>query len=129
MRAIIVEDNALIAEDLAQALEAAGYDVAARLMGYGSALRWISDNPAPEACVLDLDLGGTLVGGNAPGEEGRRLLSVLIGRAVPTVLYTGVSRRDAKLNGLDAQAVHVSKSEPPSAVVAALRDMSEAAGS
>jgi DNA-binding response OmpR family regulator len=121
MRAIIIEDNALIAMDLECALTDAGYDVVARLPCYRSALEWISAHPPPEACVLDLDLGGGRDAAKVPGEEGRRLLAIMTHRSVPTVLYSGHSRDDAKLNGLDAQAAFVSKTEPPSKVILALR--------
>lgn len=120
MKTVIVEDNVLIAADLEQALSDAGYEVIACLPSYRSALQWIASNPPPDACVLDLDLGGGRYGANAPGEEGRRLLALMTERSVPTVVYSAHSRSDAKLPGLDMGAAYVSKGQSADEVIRAL---------
>ncbi|WP_420409280.1 HWE histidine kinase domain-containing protein [Hoeflea sp.] len=58
-RVLIVEDQMLIALELEQILDAAGVDVVATFGSPRETLAFLSENPLPDAAILDVNLGET----------------------------------------------------------------------
>ena len=79
VRLLIVEDEYLVAEELAQDLARAGADVLAPVPDIGLALCSLSDNH-PQAAILDIDLRGRAV---------FPLADELMMRRLPFIFYTG----------------------------------------
>ena len=116
---LVVEDQALIAEELRLVLSAGGYDRVDLCSTYEEALTRLR-RKSPDACVLDLDLGRPTLVAAAPGEEGRRLLALLGTRKVPTVVYTAHSKVQPGLAQLHGRYRIVDKTAPAETVLASL---------
>jgi ActR/RegA family two-component response regulator len=121
--AMIVEDDAILAEDLRVALVEAGFEPGEPCRDYVEALAAF-ERGAPSFCVLDLDLGGHRAMTRAHNtDEGRRLFWLLQSRGTRTVIHSG---HQADLERPDLSPALwriVAKPAPPEQVVAALRDM------
>jgi CheY-like chemotaxis protein len=81
MRVLIVEDEFLIAQDLASTIEDLGGEVVGPVPSLAEALEKIADDP-PDVAVLDINLSGEMV---FPAAEDLRR------RAIPFVFTTGYS--------------------------------------
>lgn len=82
-RILVVEDEALIAMELCQALEALGWEAVGPAASVEEALQRLADAPLPDAAVLDVNLGGSLV---------YPLADRLQALGVPFVFCTGYER-------------------------------------
>lgn len=121
--AMIVEDDAILAEGLRVALVEAGFEPGVPCHDYAEALAVLDGDP-PAFCVLDLDLGGAGTKTLAhSADEGRRLFWLLQSRKIRTVIHSG-HRTDLGGPGLSPELLRVvAKPAPVEAVVAALREM------
>ncbi len=81
-RCLICEDHALIAMGIEDCLEEAGIAVAGVFASSAEALVWIEAD-TPEVAILDYKLRDGLC---------TELATVLLGRGVPMIIYSGVSR-------------------------------------
>lgn len=73
-RILVVEDEALVALDLECTLEDMGWQVAGLMGGVRQALNWLDAQPsAPQAALLDVNLGGEMVFPVAEALEARRI--------------------------------------------------------
>ncbi|SDA93744.1 response regulator [Sinorhizobium sp. NFACC03] len=108
-RILIVEDEFLLAADLMQSLEAAGYAIAGPAPSVRVALETIAAGP-PDAAILDIQLtdGKSFSVARKLAELGR-----------PFVFLTSFSR-DALPDDLE-QVPHISKLDPLSDVLKALQ--------
>lgn len=121
---MIIEDNFLIAQEVIELLAPAGFQLVGQFSTYSDGLKNIDLLPT-EFCILDLDLGGGLHSGFGPGEEGRRLLSLLSAKKIPTVIYSAFTRMQHQLNRINSEIVVVDKLEPAENVIAALLRLRE----
>ncbi len=80
-RILIVEDNALVAIDLAQTLEAAGFEVIGPAMTCARGLAMLND-PGCDAAILDINLRG---------ETSEAIADELKAKAIPFLTMTGYS--------------------------------------
>lgn len=80
---LVVEDEALIALDLAAMLRRAGYAVVGPARRVAPALRHVACDPPPDAALLDVNLAGEMV---------FPVADALAGRGVPFALLTGYAR-------------------------------------
>jgi DNA-binding response OmpR family regulator len=119
---LIVEDSALIAFELSEALRESGLALARPFATYSRALEAI-DTLEFTFCVLDLDLGGERLSVFGPGEEGRRLLAILNSKNVPTVIYSGMTGLQPDLKNLHVNIAIVDKLSPAGHVIAALKEL------
>ena len=112
IRVLIVEDDPLIALDLEDTLENAGYEVSGMARSVDDGLTMIERDP-PHVATLDYQLG--------------RETSVPIARALDErhIPYCFVSGRGDLIEA-DGRPV-VAKPAPPSTVLRAVREMTEAA--
>lgn len=122
---VVIEDNALIALEIEDVLVASGFESVGAFARYDEALKRI-DQASPDFCVLDLDLGGQQIDGTVPGDEGRRILTVLHSRGIPTVVYSGHARVQQQLGELHSRVLVVDKSSPTIRVAEAMRQLSRA---
>ncbi len=79
-RILVVEDEYLMAEELREALEDAGAHVLGPAPTVDAALRLLADGAAPDAAILDVNLGG---------ERSFPVADALAARGVPFVFATG----------------------------------------
>lgn len=79
-RVLIVEDEYLVAMDLAEALEERGILVVGPVASVGEALEQIENGQRLDAAVLDVNLGG---------ERVYRVAEALSARGVPFIFTTG----------------------------------------
>jgi CheY-like chemotaxis protein len=119
---LVIEDNFLIAQDIVEALTSSGFQSIGPVSTYAEALEYI-DHYSAEFCILDLDLGRGMHSGFGPGEEGRRLLSVLCYKDIPTVVYSAYTRMQHQLEGIHPNIVSVDKLEPTESVVDAIHSL------
>ena len=84
---LVVEDDAVLALQLCQALEEAGLRVIGPCFSYREALATIARQP-PRRAVVDLDLGR---GDLRPGFEGERILAILTNAGCRCVVHSGRS--------------------------------------
>lgn len=89
-RILVVEDEYLVAVDLAEALEEAGFQIIGPAADLKSAAKLAADEPVIHAALLDVNLRGEFVWPVAV---------ILEGRSVPTILTTGY-------NGSEIPATH-----------------------
>ncbi len=78
-RILVVEDNALLALDLTQALQADGFEILGPAMTVGQALNLIQRGGC-DAAVLDLNLRG---------ETSEAIAQALLARSIPFITMTG----------------------------------------
>lgn len=83
VRALVVEDEALIAMDLVATLRRAGCVVVGPARRVAPALLLVAGDPRPDVALLDVNLGGEPV---VP------VADALAGRDIPFVLITGYGR-------------------------------------
>ena len=98
-RVIVVEDEYLLAEDLASAFSAAGAEVVGIAGTVTSALRMIEECRDLQGVALDMNLQGTLAG---------PIANALLSRGIPFVITTGYDRRQ-----LGTEYKHVRRFEKP----------------
>jgi ActR/RegA family two-component response regulator len=121
--ALIVEDNAILAEGLRHALAEAGFMTGDPCRDYAEALAAFARAP-PAFCVLDLDLGGSRGRTLAhSADEGRRLFWLLQSRGTRVVIHSGHRAHLARPDLSPERYRIVAKPAPAEAVVAALREM------
>ena len=83
---LVVEDDYMIAEDVRAELEEAGAIVAGPVPSVGQALQFLESKPAPDAAVLDVNLG--------EGERSFRIAEALEAKAIPFLFATGYNSGD-----------------------------------
>lgn len=108
-RILVVEDEYLIAEEVARALEREGADVIGPAPTLILGLELLARVPDLDAAVLDVNLNGTLVW---------PLVDALLGRGVPMLLATGYDA--AVIPPAYAQLPRHEKPFTPAALVHAL---------
>ena len=96
---LVVEDEFFVALDLEQSLQDAGATVVGPAPTVADALALIEGEPALDAAVLDVNLGG---------EMAFSLADRLLAEGVPLVLSTGYNQAD-----LPARLSHVPRLEKP----------------
>lgn len=79
-RVLIVEDQMLIAIELEQILEDAGFTVVATLTSPQDSIAWLSANDPPDAAILDVHLGD---------KTSEQVAAFLMARSVPFMFATG----------------------------------------
>lgn len=84
-RLLIVEDESLIAMELCKELRSLGWTIIGPAATIDEAMSLVADADMPDAAVLDVNLGGTLV---------YPLAEMLKARGVPFVLCTGYQQLD-----------------------------------
>ena len=84
MRVLVIEDNALVAFDVADMLTRAGFEVIGPATSLDEGIRLIDDT-APDGAILDIDIGRT----STTFEVARRLLND--GKSV--IFLTGYSEK------------------------------------
>ncbi len=77
---LVVEDEYMLAEDLRAGLEEQGAKVLGPIPSVSEALKALADGPAPDAAILDINLGGEMV---YPVAEALRA------RGIPFIFATG----------------------------------------
>lgn len=80
MRVLVVEDDFITAEDLQAEFESLGAKVLGPVSNLKDALDLLAEGPAPQAAVLDINLGGEMV---------YPLADMLRDRRIPFVFATG----------------------------------------
>ena len=95
-RVLVVEDEYLLADDLREALEAAGAEVVGPVGTVTEALDLLARGPAPDAALLDVNLQGEMV---------YPVADALRARGLPFVFTTGY----------DAQAIPQAYADVPRA--------------
>ena len=80
MRVLVVEDEGLVAMTVEDLLEDLGCEVAFSAGAVAQALQWLGDGGAPDAALLDVNLGGEFV---FPVAE------ILAARGTPFAFTTG----------------------------------------
>lgn len=113
---LVVEDNAVLALDLCQALEEAGLRVIGPCLSYEQALAAIAREP-PRHAVMDLDLGR---GDLRPGFEGERILAILTNAGCRCVVHSGRSELFETLGRYFPHATLVAKPAPVESIVRAV---------
>lgn len=113
---LVVEDNAVLALDLCEALEEAGLRVIGPCFTYHEALAAI-EREAPRCAVMDIDLGR---GDLRPGFEGERILAILATAGCRCVIYSGRSELFPTIGRYFLQAVLIPKPAPAMEIVDAL---------
>jgi len=83
-RILIVEDETLLAMDLACMLEELGFEVAGHAANVERA-KALAEATACDAAVLDLNLSG---------ESAESVADILVGRGIPVVFATGYGNRN-----------------------------------
>jgi len=99
VRVIVVEDEYLLADDLAAAFSAAGAEVVGVASTVASALRMIEDCLDLDGVALDMNLQGSIAGSVA---------DALLTRGIPFVITTGYDRHQ-----LSKRFQHVRRFEKP----------------
>jgi len=120
---IVIEDNAFLAYELTEKMTESGFDPIGPFCTYEDALGAVADAPPSVLCVLDLDLGKEAPFGIARGDEGRRLLTLLESRHIPTVVYSAFSGQQPWLRELNGGVLVLDKLEPMQRVLDALRSL------
>ena len=115
----IIEDSRLIAAALEEYLVEAGFRPVASVSSYSEALDRLL-KIEPDACILDLQLKDARESGFGPGEEGRRLLSILNTRKIPTVIYSGHISSQYNIESLHQTLRTVDKASSMDKVIEAL---------
>lgn len=82
-RIVVVEDEYLIANDIANALEEAGATVLGPVPSAEAAASLIADEPRIDGALLDINLGGSMV---------FDIADTLVSRAIPFAFVTGYDR-------------------------------------
>lgn len=96
---LIVEDDAFVAETMAEVLRDEGYDVAVAADGQ-QALDWLANNAAPDLILLDLWMP------NVDGEEFRqRQLANPALAAIPVVVVSAAADARKRAQALGAATV------------------------
>ena len=109
-RALVVEDQMLIALELEQILEDAGIKVVATLTSPRETLAFLSANELPDVAILDVNLGD---------DTSEQIAEFLIGRQVPFMFATGYGDGGG-IAELFADIPVVRKPYSPSAILAEL---------
>ena len=60
-RILLVEDDYIMAQDLAAELQGAGVEVLGPVPDIGSALALLDAGPTPDGAILDINLGGEMI--------------------------------------------------------------------
>ena len=113
---LVVEDDAVLAMELSEALRKRGLRVVGPCLSYRQALLEISREP-PGLAVVDIDLGG---GDLRPGHEGERLLAILTDLGSRCAIYSGHHELFPIIAGYFPDAVLIAKPASVDRVVEAL---------
>ena len=113
---LIVEDDALLAMYLCQALEKAGQRVIGPCFTYRDALARI-ERDRPRCAVIDIDLGR---GDLHPGFEGERILAILTSAGCRCVVHSGRIELFATIGQNFPDVVVIAKPAPADRIVEAL---------
>ena len=113
-RILVVEDEALIALDLARQLRGAGHEVVGPCRDGADALRRIAE-AGPEAAVLDYTLRGT--------ETSEGIASDLADRGIPFAFLTGHAASGLIARGPFADRPRLTKPCSPDELLRAVRDL------
>src|SRR5262245_50332930 len=97
MRILVVDDERAVRESLRRALELEGYEVELAADGGEALERLDSDEPEPDAVVLDVLMPGT------DGLEACRRLR-RAGHRLPVLMLTAMAEVENRVEGLDAGA-------------------------
>lgn len=116
-RILVVEDEYLVAEDIACTLEELGYEVLGPVATIEEALALV-ESEKPDGVLLDANLDGT---SSAP------IAAELIARSVPFVVVTGYGSLELAAGALD-RAPRLSKPFESSALDRAVRSAFVASG-
>jgi DNA-binding response OmpR family regulator len=110
--ALVLEDEALIALDLHDELQDAGYEVAGPFTTCAAALEWLRSQ-TPDAAILDAAL-----------KDGpcREIALELARRGVPFLIYSGHSKDCQLLAEID-HVTWIEKPVPPSVLVQACQQL------
>jgi light-regulated signal transduction histidine kinase (bacteriophytochrome) len=111
-RAVIVEDQMLIALDLEQILEDAGVTVVATLTSPQDAIAWLGANAMPDFAILDVNLGD---------QTSEPVATYLAVRQVPFLFATGYG--EGGIPDTHTTALIVRKPYTPAAIVTQLGRM------
>lgn len=111
-RALVVEDEALIALNLQDELQNAGYEVAGPFTTCATALEWLRTG-TPDVAVLD----AVLKDGNC-----YNISLILSRRQVPFVIYSGYGE-DRELLGDLYHVPWIEKPAPPAVVIRACQQL------
>jgi CheY-like chemotaxis protein len=110
LRLFLVEDEALIAMELENIAEDLGHEVVGLASSVDSALQALRTlEPAPDAAIVDANLGGSLAG---------PVVAELMRMNVPTVLASGYSA--SELSGIGFDGPRVAKPYAPADIQRAL---------
>jgi DNA-binding response OmpR family regulator len=99
-RVLVVEDDYLVAMDIARALERAGAEVIGPAPGVEAALD-VLERTVPDGAILDINLGG---------EMAFPVADALMARGIPFIFATGY---DAQV--IPVRFIHVKRCEKPMA--------------
>ena len=114
-RILVVDDNALVAFELGQALESAGFEVIGPAPSVAQALTLIKERIC-HAAVLDINLHG---------ETSEAVAHVLAALRIPFMTMTGYARTQQP--PVFERVPHFTKPVPSAVIVAELRKMLPAA--
>src|ERR1700709_1044950 len=109
--ALLLEDEALIALNVAEVLEEAGFEVVEMISSCSAAEIWLEDN-TPDIAVIDPRLRDGYCDGVA---------EILSSRSVPFIIYSGEPRRTEGSNSSFLKAEWVTKPAENGKLLAALR--------
>jgi CheY-like chemotaxis protein len=113
-RILVVEDEYLVAVDLAEALEDGGFHVIGPAADLESAQRLATEEPVIHAALLDVNLRGEFVWPVA---------AILEQRAVPTILTTGYNASE-----IPSSHAHLARHQKPVAIRALVQHLQEMIG-
>jgi CheY-like chemotaxis protein len=109
--ALVLEDEAIIAMDVAQCLEEEGYAVHT-LASRAGAAQWLGENPTPTVAVLDVSLAD----GNCDD-----IATALAKRGVPFVVHSAGMKPTSSLEAAFAAGIWLSKPSTTEALIEAVR--------
>jgi DNA-binding response OmpR family regulator len=109
--ALLLEDEALIALDVAEVLEEAGFEVVEMISSCSAAEIWLEDN-TPDIAVIDPKLRDGYCDGVA---------KTLSSRKVPFIIYSGEPRRTEESNSIFLEGSWVTKPAENGKLLSALR--------
>src|ERR1700710_680076 len=109
--ALLLEDEALIALDVAEVLEEAGFEVVEMISSCSAAEIWLEDN-TPDIAVIDPRLRDGYCDGVA---------EILTSRSVPFIIYSGEPRRTDDSKSIFLKGNWVTKPAENSKLLSAFR--------
>jgi CheY-like chemotaxis protein len=117
LRVLVIEDEAIIAAVLENALVEGGCSVVGPVATLGRALETI-ENTTIDAALLDIKING---------RDTYPVADVLAGRGIPFVFVSGFTRKDLPVRY--RHCAHITKPFEPSAIMTALGSVAQRTGS